>query len=252
MSAVALINKDDNFVSEQLPLGDNQENEMVDKKVVIAVDGPSASGKGTLGKMLAERLNYAYLDTGALYRVVGLATLEMGGDPSKIEDVRPALKIVIRNLTQELLSNPEIRKKEVADASSKVAVLPEVRAALLEYQREFAKNPPGEVGGAVLDGRDIGTVVCPNADVKFFIDADVEVRAARRFKDMQKFYPNITEEQVLADLKARDDRDRNRKDSPTKAADDAISLDMTAMTPDEGVSSMVSSIKDKMLSDVKV
>ena len=219
-------------------------------KVVIAIDGSTASGKGTLGKMLADRLNYAYLDTGALYRVVALTTLMLKGDPSNIEDVSPALKIATKNITPELLSSPEIRKEEVSNAASKVAVLPEVRAALLDYQREFAKNPPGDVGGAVLDGRDIGTVVCPEADMKFFVNADVEVRASRRFKDMQKIYPDITENQVLSDLKARDKRDSTRKNSPAKPANDAMIMDMTIKTPEEGVSFMISSIKDKMLSEV--
>jgi len=220
------------------------------KKIVIAIDGPSASGKGTLGKMLADRLNYAYLDTGAIYRAVGLATLIIGGDPSKLEDVAPALDVVKRNLTPELLSNPELRKKEVADAASKVASIPEVRAELLEYQREFAKNPPGEVGGAILDGRDIGTVVCPDADIKFFIDADVEERARRRFKDLQAFEPDISEIKVLNDLKARDRRDRNRTVAPTIAAEDAFTIDMTEKTPEEGIGEMIGKMKDKMLSQI--
>lgn len=248
MSTAMRVNEDQNFVTEQLPLSTGIDS---NKKVVIAVDGPSASGKGTLGKMLAERLNYAFLDTGALYRAVGLTTLMLGGDPAKVEDVVPAIKIIKKNLTEELLSSPEIRKKEVSDAASKVAAIPYVRSALLDYQREFAKNPPGEVGGAVLDGRDIGTVVCPDADVKFFINADVEVRASRRFNDMKKFYPNMTEEQVLADLKIRDERDANRKDSPTKPADDALVMDMTKDTPEEGVSFMINSIKDKMLKAIE-
>jgi len=151
-------------------------------KIVIAVDGPAASGKGTLARKIAERLGYAYLDTGALYRAVALATLEIAGDPSRIEDVKPAVGIIKRNLTQELLSSHALRRPDVSEAASKVAALPEVRSELLEFQREFAKNPPGDVGGVVLDGRDIGTVVCPGADIKLFVTATPEERARRRFQ----------------------------------------------------------------------
>lgn len=221
------------------------------KKIVIAIDGPSASGKGTLAKMIAERLGYAHLDTGTLYRAVGLATLEMEGDPSNIDDVRPAIGIIKRNLTEELLANPAIRRKEVADAASKVSALPEVRKNLLDYQQEFAKNPPGNVGGAVLDGRDTGTVVCPDADVKFFVDADVDERARRRFKDLERFHTDLTQEQVLADLKERDARDRNRPISPAKPAEDAYIIDMTTKTPEEGVEEMISVIMGKILSKVE-
>src|SRR5262249_1360830 len=118
------------------------------KKLIITVDGPAASGKGTLPKKLADRLGYAYLDTGALYRPVAMATLEIGGDPSYIQDVAPALDIICRNLTPELLSNPALRTPEVSEAASKVAAHADVRQALLQYQRNFALNPPGLVGGA--------------------------------------------------------------------------------------------------------
>jgi len=220
------------------------------KKIVITIDGPSASGKGTLAKMIAERLGYAHLDTGTLYRAVGFATLEMGGNPSKIEDVKPAISIVKRNLTAELLANPAIRSKQVADAASKVSALGEVREKLLNYQQEFAKNPPGNVGGAVLDGRDTGTVICPEADVKFFVDADVNERARRRFKDLERFNHGITEEQVLIDLKERDERDRNRPISPAKPAEDAYIIDMTTKTPEEGVDEMIAIIREKILSKI--
>lgn len=218
------------------------------QRIVIAVDGTAASGKGTLAKKLAERLGYAYLDTGALYRAVAYATLEMKGDPTKIDDVRPALDIVKRNLTPELLRNPALRTRTVTDASSKVATLRDVRAALIDFQRNFASNPPGNVGGAVLDGRDIGTVICPHADVKFFITADVEERARRRLMDMhQAGYKMMTLTEVVEDLKARDIRDATRKTAPTVAAHDAHTIDTTALTPTQVLDETINVIRDKFL-----
>lgn len=196
-------------------------------KVVIAVDGPAASGKGTLARKLAERLNYAYLDTGALYRAVGLATLEMEGNPENVNDVLPALEMVKKYLTPEFMGCPDLRRAEVSSAASKVAAIPEVRAALLQFQKDFASNPPGYVGGAVLDGRDIGTVICPNADVKFFVTATAEERAKRRFNELQD--TGTTYEEVLADIIARDARDQSRSTAPTKQAEDAHFIDTTEM-----------------------
>jgi cytidylate kinase len=212
-------------------------------RIVIAVDGPSASGKGTLAKKLAERLGCAWLDTGALYRAVGFATLETGGDPSNFRDVAPALDIVKRNLTPELLSNAALRTAEVAEAASRVAALPEVRAALLDFQRDFAANPPEGAGGAVLDGRDIGTVVCPNADIKFFVTASVEERAKRRAAELK----GVSLEAVLADLKSRDARDAERAIAPTRPASDAYVLDTTALSAPEVVEEAVAVIRAKFL-----
>lgn len=243
MSAIELKNID--FLPEE------QKESAADKKVVIAIDGPSASGKGTLGKMLANRLNYAYLDTGSLYRAVGLATLELKGDPSKIEDVRAAIDIVIRNLTPELLASSFLRTPETSAASSKVAALPEVREALIDYQRDFAENPPNGAGGAILDGRDIGTVICPDADMKFFIDADVEERARRRFNELKVESSLITPADVLKDMQDRDLRDSTREVAPTKPADDACIIDMTEKTPTEGLNSMIEEIKEKILSNIE-
>ena len=224
--------------------------ESVARKFVIAIDGPSASGKGTLAKMMAERLGYAYLDTGALYRAVGLATLEMEGDPSNIHHVRPALHIIRRHLTPELLSNPALRAHVVSDAASKVAALPEVRAALLDYQRNFAKNPPGNVGGAVLDGRDIGTVVCPDADMKFFVTADAQERARRRYEDVKAAVPGLTQDLVLQDIQKRDQRDKLRAVAPTLAASDAYVLDTTALNPEAALDEAVAVIRSKFLSAI--
>lgn len=217
--------------------------------VVIAVDGPSASGKGTLAKKIAERLGYAYLDTGALYRAVALATIEIGGDPSNINDVIPALTMVKKYLTPELLSNPELRQEEVSSAASQVAALPEVREQLLEFQREFAKNPPGYVGGAVLDGRDIGTVICPDAHVKFYVTASVEERAKRRFKDVES--TGVSYETVLFDLKERDARDQNRAVAPAKAAENAVTIDTTNMNAAEALEEAVNVIRVRFLAEAE-
>lgn len=223
------------------------------KKTVIAVDGPAASGKGTLARKLADRLGYAYLDTGALYRAVGMATLDTGGNPENWQDVKTAVQIITRNLTPELLSSPMLRRPEVAEAASKVAAIPEVRQALLDYQRAFAANPPGNVGGAVLDGRDIGTVICPEADVKFFVTASVEERARRRFEELKSTTADrgaiLSEQQVLADLKRRDARDQERSVAPTKAATDAYVLDTTALNAPQALEQAITVIRAKFLSE---
>lgn len=223
------------------------------KKIVIAVDGPAASGKGTLAKKLATRLGYAYLDTGALYRAVGMATLETGANPESWGEVQTAVQIITRNLTPELLSSPALRTPEVAEAASKVAAIPEVRQALLDYQREFAANPPGNVGGAVLDGRDIGTVICPDADVKFFVTASVEERSRRRFEELKATSPDkgaiLSQSQVLADLKRRDERDQSRAAAPTKAATDAYVLDTTTLNAQQALDQAINVIRAKFLSE---
>jgi cytidylate kinase len=217
------------------------------RKIIIAVDGPAASGKGTLARKIAERLGYAYLDTGALYRAVALATLEMNGDPSNVEAVMPAVEMIKRNLTMELLASPTLRKPEVSEASSKVAALPQVRTALLEFQRDFAHNPPGNVGGAVLDGRDIGTVVCPDADIKFFVTAKPEARAQRRFNELQWHHPLLTLEKVLADLLQRDQRDTSREVAPTHPSDDAYLLDTTKLNPAEVLETAIHIVQERFL-----
>jgi len=227
-------------------------NKQKDKKIIIALDGSSASGKGTLGKNLAKRFGYAFLDTGALYRAVALALIEMGGDVSNINNVIDAVTIVKRHLTPELLDNVAIRKHEISEIASQVAAIPEVRKELLDYQREFASNPPGNVGGAVLDGRDIGTVVCPDADFKFFIEASIEERARRRFNEVKLSNKKISFEQVLEDIKIRDERDRERNIAPTKQAEGAYVLDTTSKSPDESMEEVVSFITAKMLEEVNI
>lgn len=217
--------------------------------IVIAVDGPAASGKGTLAKKLADRLGYAYLDTGALYRAVAMATLEIGGDPALWADVEPALNIIKRNLTPELLSNPLLRTPDVSEAASKVAALSQVRQALLEYQRNFALNPPGPVGGAVLDGRDIGTVVCPKADIKFFVTASLDERARRRHAELSAKEDAPAYDTVFDDIKRRDTRDQSRSIAPTLAADDAYILDTTGLSPAQTLEEAIAVIRAQFLAE---
>lgn len=226
-----------------------EQGSALQKKLIIAVDGPAASGKGTLARKLADRMGFAYLDTGALYRAVAMATLEIGGDPSFFQDVAPALAIIQRNLTPELLDNPGLRTPEVSEAASKVAAHPEVRQALLDYQREFAHNPPGYVGGAVLDGRDIGTVVCPDADFKFFITASVEERSKRRFAELVSKGEDVTFESVLEALKTRDARDSTRAAAPTRAAQDAYILDTTGLNPLQALDKAITVMRAKFLAE---
>lgn len=235
------------------------------KRLIIAVDGPAAAGKGTLAINLAKRLGLGYLDTGALYRAVALAVVEIGGNASDINDVRPALEIVKRNLTPELLNNPAIRTPQVAEAASKVSALPEVRAALLDFQREFTQDPQWaftvdgtlttaveHIGGAVLDGRDIGTVVCPDADMKFFITASAQVRAERRFKELVARDPSVQYEQVLADQLARDERDQTRATAPLRAATGAYVLDTSSLTADEVLEEAMAIIRSRFIADSQI
>ncbi|MDD9903601.1 MAG: (d)CMP kinase [Rhodospirillaceae bacterium] len=207
--------------------------------MIIAVDGPAASGKGTLARRLAAHFGYAYLDTGKIYRAVGYRVLEAGGDP---EDPDAALAAA-RALQPEDLENPELTSDRAAVAASKVAAMEPVRAVLLGFQQGFAADPPDGAPGAVLDGRDIGTVVCPEAPSKLFVTADVEERAKRRHKELlDKGEPSIYS-RVLQALKDRDARDSNRSAAPLVAAPDAIVIDTTAMDPDEAFASALDSIR---------
>jgi cytidylate kinase len=197
--------------------------------VIIALDGPAASGKGTLARRLAEAFNLAYLDTGSLYRATGVATLRVGGDPANEVDAVKAAQ----SLDLAQFSPADLRSEEAGVAASKVAFIPAVRAALLDFQRNFAKNPPAGKAGAVLDGRDIGTVVCPDADIKIFIEADLETRVGRRVKELREKGENIIETRVRADMESRDARDKDRSVAPLKPADDAFRLDTSHLNADE-------------------
>ena len=194
--------------------------------MIIAIDGSAASGKGTLAKGVAAEFGYDYLDTGALYRAVALSLLKAGINSNNIDEkqaVNTASKLDL-SLTQ----TAEIRTDNVAALASIVAAISPVRAELLALQRSFAAAPPSGKG-AVLDGRDIGTMVLPNADIKFFIDADLDIRAERRTKELLQAGQSVMFRDVLADMKARDDRDRTRSVAPLKAADDAITIDTSNM-----------------------
>lgn len=194
--------------------------------IIVAIDGPAAAGKGTLARKVAEDLNLAYLDTGLLYRATGRAVLDQGGDPSNPEVATKAAE----NLSPEMLDNPALRLDETAQAASKVAAIAGVRAALLDFQRRFAAQPPTGTLGAVLDGRDIGTVVCPEAPVKLFVTASTEIRAQRRLKELQGRGIDAIYEQVLEDMIDRDARDSQRATAPLKPAEDAITLDTSELT----------------------
>ena len=196
--------------------------------LVIAVDGPAAAGKGTLSRRLGSYYQLAYLDTGTLYRGVGWLMLREGLDPRNEEDAAATA----RRFSIEELEHADIRTGDVARAASVVAVQPEVRAALLDYQRNFAANPPGQARGAVLDGRDIGTVVCPDATVKLFVTAKAETRARRRWYELKVGDPSLSEQSVLDDIKRRDARDQGRAEAPLKPAEGAVLLDTSSLSID--------------------
>jgi cytidylate kinase len=210
--------------------------------MIIAIDGPAASGKGTLGRRLARHFGLAYLDTGALYRAVALRVLRAGGDPADPAAATLAAKAV----RPEDLSLPDLREERVAAAASKVAVHPSVRQALLDFQRGFARNPPGGAKGAVLDGRDIGTVICPEPDViKFFLHADVEARAMRRVKELQEKGDPAIYSDVLQDMKERDARDANRGVAALKKAPDAFDLDTSNLDADQAFAAALRFIESR-------
>jgi cytidylate kinase len=189
--------------------------------MIIAIDGPAASGKGTLGKRLAAHYRLRHLDTGLLYRAVAKAVIDAGRDPADRESAIAAAKV----LDLGKFNEAALKVYEIGEAASVVSAVPEVRAALFDFQRTFAATSPG----AVLDGRDIGTVICPEADVKIFVTATPEVRAARRARELTGRGERANEAEVLADILARDERDRSRATAPLMQAKDAHLLDTTNM-----------------------
>jgi cytidylate kinase len=210
--------------------------------VIIAIDGPAASGKGTLGRRLAAHFGLAHLDTGMLYRAVALRVLEAGADPADPAQAALAAKAV----RPGDLDRPGLREERVSAASSKVAVHPAVRQALLEFQRNFARRPPGGAKGAVLDGRDIGTVICPEPDViKFYISAGLETRARRRVKELQEKGNPAIYPAVLQDMKERDARDANRGIAALKKAPDALDLDTSSLDADQVFAAALRFIEQK-------
>jgi cytidylate kinase len=203
--------------------------------MIIAIDGPAASGKGTLAKRLAAHYGYHHLDTGVIYRAVAHALISRGAD---LEDEATAVRAA-QGLDPGSFDNPALKSDQVGTAASVVSAIPKVRAVLVEFQRQFASTPPG----AVLDGRDIGTVICPNAEVKIFVVADPEVRAHRRTLEARARGEKADEAAILADILARDERDRNRTVAPLKPAADAYLLDNSHLDIEGGVRAAIDIIE---------
>jgi CMP/dCMP kinase len=196
---------------------------------VVAIDGPAASGKGTLARRLAKRFGFGHLDTGKLYRGTALLVLDEAGDPADPTTAEAAA----RRVDEQLLLDPRLRGDEVGAAASVVAAIPAVRHALLAMQRDFAVHPPEPGRGAVLDGRDIGTVVCPAADLKLFLTAGAEARATRRVKELREQGAAAIYQKVLQDLNQRDARDTRRQAAPLAAAPDVEVIDTTTLDADQ-------------------
>ncbi|MBX2833333.1 MAG: (d)CMP kinase [Micavibrio sp.] len=213
---------------------------------IVAIDGPAASGKGTLARKVADKIGFAYLDTGALYRFVAHTVMQRFGDPSDKNDAIEAAEFCRDFFDPSLLDNPDLRLDEAGQAASKVAVVPKVRTALLDLQRNFAVNPGAGFKGAILDGRDIGTVICPDAPVKLFVTASDEVRAERRTKELQSKGISVTKAAVLKDMRERDARDAARDTAPMKPADDAITIDSSDLTPAEMLDKALDIIKERL------
>ena len=198
---------------------------------IIAIDGPAASGKGTVSKAISAKLQFNYLDTGKLYRTIGAKYLE-GFEPIS----------AAQNLDENDLKLYDLKKPKIAQVASEIALIPEVRAALLEFQRNFSKKLPG----AVLDGRDIGTVVCPDAKVKIFLTASLETRANRRYFELVKQDPKISLETILEQIRQRDERDQKRISSPLVAATDAKVIDTSELSIKEAVDEVFAYVKTKI------
>jgi len=204
--------------------------------MIIAVDGPAASGKGTIAKALAQHFNLPFLDTGLLYRAVGMAVLEAGGDPASSDDAVEAAHHL-----SSALDDPGLKSEAAGRAASLVSAHPDVRAVLLDRQKRFAD----QAGGAVLDGRDIGTVIAPHADAKLFVTASPEIRAARRQEELARMGLDVHFDAVLHDIRARDERDSHRSAAPLRMADDAVLLDTSELTIEQAVAAAITIVEDK-------
>lgn len=209
---------------------------------IIAIDGTAACGKGTLAKKLAEHYGFAHLDSGALYRLVALGVLASGGNPSNAADATRAARAIDVGGT----SHPRIRTDEVGKAASQVAAIPEVRYALLDLQRGFAARPPDKKLGAVIDGRDVGTVIAPQATAKLFVDAAPEIRALRRRLELESLGISRDEKEILAELKARDAADKSRAISPLRQAEDAMLLDTSDLGIDAAFAAALALVDPKI------
>ena len=205
--------------------------------MIIAVDGTTASGKGTIAKALAAHFGLPHLDTGLLYRAVGRQCALSDGNADD-----PADALAACDFPDQLLADPELRSEETGGLASQVSVHPEVRRALYERQRAFALQP----GGAVLDGRDIGTVIAPEAEVKLFVVASIPARAQRRFKEMQAAGRKVTLAEIAADLEARDQRDRTRAEAPLVAAPDAVLLDTSDFSRDDAILAAIRQVEARL------
>lgn len=205
--------------------------------MIVAIDGPAASGKGTLGKRLAAHYGLRHLDTGLIYRAVAKALIDAGRDPNDVAAATSAAKALDPSRFDEVA----LKAHSISEAASIVSAIPQVRTALLAFQREFAAKPPG----AVLDGRDIGTVICPDAPVKLFVTASTEVRAARRYRELRAQGVDTIKPRVLAEMAERDRRDSERAAAPLRAAPDAWLLDTSDMDADAAFAAAVAFIERK-------
>ena len=214
--------------------------------LVIAIDGLAASGKGTVARQLAAHFGFAHLDTGLLYRAVGLAVLRQGGDPADAASAAQAAAGLDPRTVMALADDPALRADTTSVAASQVAAIPAVRAELLQFQQDFCRQPPGGKRGAVLDGRDIGTVIAPDAAVKLYITADVETRAQRRFKELQAKGGTDTYDAILTDMQARDTRDQLRSIAPAKPAPDAVTIDTSELTAAQALAQALAIVQGKL------
>lgn len=205
--------------------------------MIIAVDGPAASGKGTIAKALARHYRLPHMDTGLLYRAVALNLLRFGGDPeSEFAAARAC------DFSQTDFDDPELKSEAAGGIASRISAYPMVRAALAERQRDFAARE----GGAVLDGRDIGTIIAPQADAKLFVTAAPEIRARRRFEELSRMGLTVHEEDVLLDIQARDERDSGRAAAPLVKAEDAMLLDTSGMGVDEAIAAAIEAVERRI------
>jgi cytidylate kinase len=205
--------------------------------MIVAVDGPAASGKGTIAKAIARHFELPYMDTGLLYRAAALNLLQSGGDPeSEFQAARAC------DISQINFDDPELKSEAVGGVASRISSYPLVRTALLERQRHFAGQP----GGAVLDGRDIGTVIAPEADAKLFVTARPEIRARRRFEEMHRLGMHVGFEDVLADIRARDARDQGRTTAPLVQAEDAVLIDTSDLAIEAAIARAISVVEHAM------
>ena len=214
----------------------------VSQSIVIAVDGTAASGKGTLAKKLAQHFGFAHLDSGALYRLAAFSVLEAKGNPQNEADALRGAQTIDFNLA----GDPRIRTDIIGKAASHVAAIPAVRTALFDFQKNFLTNPPGGGPGAVMDGRDIGTVICPTATAKLYVDARVEVRARRRWAELKAMGIRRAEQDVVAELAARDAADKSRPISPLKQAPDADLLDTSDLGIDAAFAAALALVSPKV------